>query len=108
MTSSNTRLSPLRVLPRRRGRITRTSICLAIGAALAMPAVAQEPQATQVPQSTSTAPERTSELDAVSVRGEYIPEPMANTAAVSSFVTREDFERTGDSDAAAALVRSAA
>lgn len=105
MTSSNTRLSPLRVLPRRRGRITRTSICLAIGAALAMPAVAQEPQATQVPQSTSTAPERTSELDAVSVRGEYIPEPMANTAAVSSFVTREDFERTGDSDAAAALVR---
>ena len=39
------------------------------------------------------------------VRGEYIPEPMLQTAEVASFITREDFERTGDDDAAAALQR---
>lgn len=44
-------------------------------------------------------------LDAVEVRGEYIPEPMLQTAEVASFVTREDFERTGDGDAAEALQR---
>ncbi|MBB1472423.1 TonB-dependent receptor [Luteimonas sp. MC1782] len=45
------------------------------------------------------------QLDAVEVRGEYIPEPMLQTAEVASFITREDFERTGDGDAAAALSR---
>src|SRR5690606_16025552 len=45
------------------------------------------------------------QLDAVEVRGEYIPEPMLQTAQVASFITREDFERTGDADAAAALQR---
>src|SRR5690606_6500285 len=45
------------------------------------------------------------QLDAVEVRGEYIPEPMLQTAEVASFITREDFVRTGDSDAADALQR---
>ena len=45
------------------------------------------------------------QLDAVEVRGEYIPEPMLQTAEVASFVTRADFERTGDADAASALQR---
>ncbi|MGY1529398.1 TonB-dependent receptor domain-containing protein [Luteimonas sp. A649] len=45
------------------------------------------------------------QLDAVEVRGEHIPEPMLQTAQVASFISREDFERTGDSDAASALQR---
>lgn len=45
------------------------------------------------------------QLDTVSVRGEHIPEPMLETPEVASFVTREDFQRTGDSDAAVALGR---
>lgn len=49
--------------------------------------------------------EQAVQLDAVEVRGEYIPEPMLQTAEVASFVTREDFVRTGDSDAADALQR---
>lgn len=54
---------------------------------------------------SSDAPASPQQLDAVSVRGEYIPEPMLETPEVASFVTREDFQRTGDSDAAVALGR---
>lgn len=104
MTLSHPRTSPLRNRPSRRVRIARTGMCLAIGAALAMPAFAQDAPEGAAGAEPDTQ-RRTAELDAVTVRGEYIPEPMANTAAVSSFVTREDFERTGDSDAAAALTR---
>ncbi|NYZ63913.1 TonB-dependent receptor domain-containing protein [Luteimonas deserti] len=89
----------------RRGRIARSGIYLAVGAALAMPVQAQQSGADLVPADAAATPQQTSELGAVTVRGEYIPEPMANTAEVASFVTREDFERTGDSTAAAALTR---
>ncbi len=71
------------------------SVMLASSAALAQDAgsgtAATDGQATQ--------------LDAVEVRGAFIPEPMQQTSEVASFVTREDLERTGDSDAAASLTR---
>jgi len=38
----------------------------------------------------------------VTVRGAFIPEPMQMTSEVASFVTRADFQRTGDDDAAEA------
>lgn len=104
MTSFNTRLSTPRAAWSRNGRIARSGIYLAVGAALALPAYAQS-SPDLVPAGAADTSPQTSELGAVTVRGEYIPEPMANTAEVASFVTREDFERTGDSTAAAALTR---
>ncbi|MFC4728789.1 TonB-dependent receptor domain-containing protein [Coralloluteibacterium thermophilus] len=93
MTSSAARPGPL-----------RSTLFLAITGLLAAPgALAQTAQdaASTAPQSSSSA----RALDAVTVRGEYIPEPMAQTSEIASFVTREDFQRTGDSDAAQALTR---
>ena len=87
---------------------TRTGLFLAISAllacngALAQSAPPADPTATPAP---TTADTTATQLDAVEVRSEYIPEPMLQTSEVASFVTREDFERTGDSDAAAALTR---
>src|SRR5690606_40680437 len=81
MTSPNTRSLPL-----------RHGLFLAVGAALAQPALAEDAAVT-------------TQLDAVTVQGEYIPEPMAQTAEVASFVSREDLQRTGDGDAAQALAR---
>lgn len=86
MTRSKTRSTPL-----------RRGLFIAIGATLAQPALAQEAMQHDALQAT--------ELDAVSVQGRYIPEPMAHTAEVASFITREDLQRTGDGDAAQALVR---
>ncbi|MGO1893413.1 MAG: TonB-dependent receptor plug domain-containing protein, partial [Luteimonas sp.] len=86
-----------------RNRPARRHLALAISALLAAPCAALAQQApTEEPASRVQTP---AELDAVQVRGEYIPEPMLQTSEVASFVTREDFERTGDSDAAAALTR---
>lgn len=82
----------------------RTALFLAIATLLAAPAVA----AADVDTPAETAPSSADtpvQLDSVQVRGEYIPEPMQNTPQVASFVTREDLQRTGDGDAAAALSR---
>ncbi|TYT25364.1 TonB-dependent receptor plug domain-containing protein [Luteimonas viscosa] len=68
--------------------------------------VAQAAPASAAQQAASEpASGQPAQLDAVEVRGEYIPEPMLQTAEVASFITREDFERTGDGDAAEALQR---
>ncbi len=82
----------------------RTGLFLAIAALLASPcAIAQT--ADELPSGTVSPDAEPQQLDAVQVRGEFIPEPMLQTPEVASFVTREDFERTGDSDAAGALSR---
>ena len=78
-----------------RNRLVRRHLPLAISALLA-------PWAAHAQDAPPASP---TQLDAVQVRGEYIPEPMLQTSEVASFITREDFERTGDSDAAAALTR---
>lgn len=93
---------------------TRTGLSLAIAALLAAPgAFAQDPA--PIPP-TEPAPagssdeqqgERATELGAVEVRGQYIPEPLLESSEVISVVTREDFARQGDSDAAEALTRVA-
>lgn len=87
---------------------TRTGLFLAISALLACQgALAQSapPQTPPTEQASPPAEQAATDLDAIEVRGEYIPEPMLQTSEVASFVTREDFERTGDADAAAALTR---
>lgn len=79
------------------------------GGQASVPAQATIVQATVGQSATASAAgqgaDGPAQLDAVEVRGEYIPEPMLQTAEVSSFVTREDFVRTGDADAAQALQR---
>jgi TonB-dependent receptor len=80
-----------------------SGIFLAISALLApYVALAQDAQVEQTPtQETAT------ELDAVQVRGEFIPEPMLMSSAVMTHVSKEDLARQGDSTAADALVRVA-
>ncbi|NZA26608.1 TonB-dependent receptor [Luteimonas sp. SJ-92] len=85
---------------------TRSGLFLAISALLAPCGVLAQNAPTDAGAPAQTAASASpTQLDAVQVRGEYIPEPMLQTSEVASFVTREDFERTGDSDAAAALTR---
>lgn len=78
----------------------RSSLCLAVAAALATPAWAE-----QSADAATAAVAAAVQLDSVQVRGEHIPEPMQHTTEVATFVTREDLQRTGDSDAAQALTR---
>ena len=44
-------------------------------------------------------------IEEIIVRGAYIPEPKRETSEISSFLSPEDFERQGDSNAALALRR---
>ena len=44
-------------------------------------------------------------VDEVVVLGRYIPEPNRESSEVAAFLTAEDLQRTGDSNAAAALTR---
>ena len=44
-------------------------------------------------------------LQAVVVRGEFIPEPQRQTSQVATFLSSEDLARTGDDNAALALTR---
>lgn len=82
-----------------RNRPVRRHLPLAISALLApCPALAQDAP-------PSPAAQTATQLDTLEVRGRYIPEPMLQTSEVASFITREDFRRTGDADAAAALTR---
>lgn len=72
--------------------------------ALVAPAVAfaQDPAQAE-PQDTQT--DETSEIDEIVVLGRYIPTPNRESAEVAAFLTAEDIQRTGDSNAAAALTR---
>ena len=56
--------------------------------------------------SDQNAPPVERDIEEVVVRGAYIPEPKRETSQVSTFVTREDFELTGDDDVAASIRRS--
>jgi TonB-dependent receptor len=77
-----------------------TGLFLAISALLAPAAAMAQNTADAGP-----AVDQPTQLDQITVRGEFIPAPMAQTSEVASFITREDIQRTGDSDAAAALTR---
>jgi len=62
-------------------------------------AIAQQAPADQQPA------EQQEDTDVVVVLGKYIPEPQQESTAVASFLSVEDLERTGDSNAAQALTR---
>jgi len=83
--------------------LTLSGLLLA-STALIAPGVALAQQQDPIP-ATAQDPETESQVDEIVVLGRYIPEPLRETSEVASFVTREDLERTGDDDAAAALTR---
>lgn len=60
---------------------------------------------TGLPAAAQTAPPAGEPVEEIVVRGAYIPEPKRETSEISSFLMPEDFQRQGDSDAAAALRR---
>jgi outer membrane receptor protein involved in Fe transport len=62
---------------------------------------AEEPPVEEVPPE----PEADRTLEAVVVRGEFIPEPQRATSQVASFLSSDDLVRQGDSNAALALTR---
>ncbi|HLM53159.1 MAG TPA: TonB-dependent receptor [Pseudoxanthomonas sp.] len=86
---------------------TRTGLFLAITGLLAVHGAAAQTTTpdTPTPPATEATDASARTLDAVEVRGAYIPEPMLETSEVASFVTKEDLQRTGDGNAAEALTR---
>ncbi|MCS6627081.1 TonB-dependent receptor [Roseibacterium beibuensis] len=79
--------------------LTLTGLLLATSALIA-PGAAAAQTTTALP-----APDPTTEVEEVVVLGRYIPEPNRESSEVAAFLTQEDLERTGDSNAAAALTR---
>lgn len=90
-------MTPKRI---RSGR--RSSLYLAISTLLACQAgLAQQAPAAASPQEGG----EPTTLDSVVVSSKYIPEPLLQSSAVISVVTRQDLQRGGDDNAAQALTR---
>jgi len=90
------------------GVLLASSALIAPGLAFAQtaPAPAESPTAqTPAQQAEPDAQDEASVVDEIVVLGRYIPEPNRESSEVAAFLTSEDLERTGDSDAAAALTR---
>ncbi|AQR60800.1 TonB-dependent receptor [Brevundimonas sp. LM2] len=88
------------------GVLLATSALIAPGLAYAQTAPVQQTPAQQAePTVQESDAEQESTLDEIVVLGRYIPEPNRESSEVAAFVTAEDLQRTGDSNAAAALTR---
>lgn len=87
------------------GVLLATSALIAPGLAFAQTPAPQDPvQQTPAEQAAPQSDEPT-EVDEIVVLGRYIPQPNRESSEVAAFLTEEDLERTGDSNAAAALAR---
>ncbi|WP_372706686.1 TonB-dependent receptor domain-containing protein [Brevundimonas sp.] len=90
------------------GVLLATSALIAPGLAFAQtpPAPTAQTPAVQVP-AVQADPQsvETTEVEEIIVLGRFIPEPNRESAEVAAFLTAEDLQRTGDSDAAQALTR---
>lgn len=84
------------------GVLLATSALIAPGLAFAQSQPA--PVAQQAPAAESE-PEQSSDLGEIVVLGRYIPQPNRESPEVAAFLTQEDLQRTGDSNAAQALTR---
>lgn len=86
--------------------LTLTGVLLATSALVA-PAQAQSQTAPASAEPTQQAEPQddTSQLGEIVVLGRYIPQPNRESPEVAAFLTAEDLQRTGDSDAAQALTR---
>lgn len=79
-------------------------LLLATSALIAPQALAQTAQQPPVEQ-TDPQQDPSSTVEEIVVLGRNIPEPNRESPEVAAFLTTEDLQRTGDGDAAAALVR---
>ncbi|MBJ7512157.1 TonB-dependent receptor [Brevundimonas sp.] len=88
------------------GVLLATSALIAPGLAFAQAAPETAPTA-QNPAQTSAeqVDQEPAEVGEIVVLGRYIPEQNRESSEVAAFLTSEDLERTGDSNAAAALTR---
>ena len=84
------------------GVLLATSALIAPGLAFAQTAPTTSPTA-QTP--AEQVEKQATEVGEIVVLGRYIPEPNRESSEVAAFLTSEDLERTGDSNAAAALTR---
>ena len=75
------------------GLLLATTAMIAPGLAAAQTAPAQDPQ------------DDVATVEEIVVLGRFIPEPLRETSEVAAFLTAEDIQRTGDSNAAEALTR---
>ena len=89
--------------------LTLSGVLLATSALIAPgPAFAQTPdpvQQTPAEQTDEQPQDQADTVDEIVVLGRYIPQPNRESSEVAAFLTAEDLQRTGDSSAAAALVR---
>ena len=83
--------------------LTLTGVLLATSALIA-PGLAHA-QTAPVEQTPAEQAQDDTQLDEIVVLGRYIPEPNRESPEVAAFLTSEDLQRTGDSNAAAALTR---
>jgi TonB-dependent receptor len=81
------------------GVLLASSALIAPGMAMAQTQPQDAVPAAQAPV------DQTTSVDEVVVLGRYIPEPNRESSEVAAFLTSEDLQRTGDSNAAAALTR---
>jgi outer membrane receptor protein involved in Fe transport len=84
--------------------MTLSGVLLATSALIA-PGLAFAQTETAPTQQTPAEQAEPSTVDEIVVLGRYIPEPNRESSEVAAFLTSEDLERTGDSNAAAALTR---
>lgn len=84
--------------------MTLSGVLLATSAMIA-PGLAFAQTETAPTQQTPAEQAQPSTVDEIVVLGRYIPEPNRESSEVAAFLTSEDLERTGDSNAAAALTR---
>ncbi|MGA0545618.1 TonB-dependent receptor domain-containing protein [Brevundimonas sp. VNH65] len=83
--------------------LTLTGVLMATSALVALPARAQtQPAPVEAAQPDM---EQTDVVEEIVVLGRNIPQPNRESSEVAAFLTSEDLERTGDSNAAAALTR---
>ncbi|MCV0413291.1 MAG: TonB-dependent receptor [Brevundimonas sp.] len=85
-------------------KMTLSGVLLATSAMIA-PGLAFAQTETAPTQQTPAEQAEPATVDEIVVLGRYIPEPNRESSEVAAFLTSEDLERTGDSNAAAALTR---
>ncbi len=84
------------------GVLLATSALIAPGLAFAQTAPVEQ---TPAEQAQPTVDDQATDVGEIVVLGRYIPEPNRESPEVAAFLTSEDLQRTGDSNAAAALTR---
>jgi TonB-dependent receptor len=84
--------------------LTLTGVLMATSALVAPAAMAQT-QPVEQAAAAAVPQDEPAVVDEIVVLGRFIPQPNRESSEVAAFLTSEDLERTGDSNAAAALTR---